>query len=116
MDIKSEKYIYILRLEAEKYYIGQTTDPDNRIKKQFKGKGSAWTKLYKPIEVISLENIGVMNYKEAEQYENKIVLNYMKEYGWENVRGGYFANKNNDITLKNLLNHKNRRAFEIDFV
>jgi predicted GIY-YIG superfamily endonuclease len=116
MDIKSEKYIYILKLEAEKYYIGQTTEPDNRIKKQFNGKGSAWTKLYKPIEIILLESIGVMNYKEAEQYENEIVLNYMKEYGWENVRGGYFTNKNNDIVLKNLLSHKKRRTFEIDFV
>lgn len=116
MDEESEKFIYVLKLEDGKYYIGQSTDPDKRIKKQFDRKGSAWTKLYKPIEILSLESIGIMNYKEAEEYENKVVLNYMKEYGWENVRGGYFTYCNNDVVLKNLLSHKKRGTFEIEFV
>ena len=45
-------YIYILKLENEKYYIGKTDDPNTRIKLHFDGNGSAWTKKYKPIKII----------------------------------------------------------------
>lgn len=116
MDIKSEKYIYVLKLKDDKYYVGQSTEPDSRIKKQFDGKGSAWTKLHNPIEIVLLQSIGVMDYKEAERYENQIVLTYMKEHGWENVRGGYFTNCDNEVILKNLLSHKKRKTFKIDFL
>ena len=47
-------YIYILKLEQDKYYIGKTTDPERRLGEHLSGAGAAWTKLYKPIERIEL--------------------------------------------------------------
>lgn len=38
MDKKSKKYIYVLKLEG-RYYIGQSTDPESSIKKQYDRKG-----------------------------------------------------------------------------
>lgn len=36
--------IYILELELDKRYVGQSKNADKRIAAHFKGKGSAWTK------------------------------------------------------------------------
>ncbi|MFB3164705.1 GIY-YIG nuclease family protein [Neobacillus sp. 179-J 1A1 HS] len=116
MNEYNERFLYILKLEYNKYYIGQSATPNERIEKQFKGKGSAWTKLHKPIEVISIKSIGIMDYKDAENVENEIVLQYMRKYGWENVRGGYFTYIDNDVVLKNLLSHKKRKTMNIDFI
>ena len=59
MNEKSEKYIYVLMLRDYKFYIGQSANPDSRIRKQFDGKGSAWTKLYPPVEVILLNQLAI---------------------------------------------------------
>lgn len=116
MKEKTEKFLYVLKLIEDKYYIGQSTDPKKRIRKQFRGSGSAWTKQFPPIEVLLIESIGSMDYKEAEAYENRMVLKYMKQFGWENVRGGFFTNVDCEIVYKNLLNHKSKGTFEIDFL
>ena len=47
--------IYVLKLEENKYYIGQSKDTEQRKRLHLKGKqGSEWTKKYKPIEEIIL--------------------------------------------------------------
>ena len=45
--------IYVLRLEHQKYYVGycETTD-DRRIRQHFDGRGSLWTQMHPPIEVM----------------------------------------------------------------
>jgi hypothetical protein len=78
-------YIYILKLEQNKYYIGKTSNPYYRIENHTNGSGSAWTKKYKPINV---ENI-IPN---CDHYdEDKYVIQYMDKYGISNVRGGTFS-------------------------
>ena len=50
---KTIKKVYVLKLENDRYYVGESISPDTRIQNHFKGKGSAWTRLYKPIEVLT---------------------------------------------------------------
>lgn len=74
--------VYVLRLEKDKYYVGLS--PSNskfRIQQHFDGIGSSWTNLYKPIEVIAVIENG------SKQLERETTLEYMRRYGWENVRG-----------------------------
>jgi predicted GIY-YIG superfamily endonuclease len=43
-------YIYILKLEGGKYYVGKTNNVDQRLQQHFDGTfGSAWTRLHRPI-------------------------------------------------------------------
>ena len=80
--------IYILKLRNEKYYIGKTTNLENRINQHEAGYGSEWTKLHRPISVIDtmVQNIDFS--------ELAITLQYMKKYGIDNVRGASYSNIN----------------------
>jgi predicted GIY-YIG superfamily endonuclease len=45
-------YIYVIKLEKGKYYIGKTSNPQFRLQSHFDSNGSSWTKKYKPLKVI----------------------------------------------------------------
>jgi len=78
-------YIYILKLENDKYYIGKTTNPSFRIDSHFNSNGSAWTRKYRPISVEKLV-------PDCDDYdEDKYTKKYMEKYGIENVRGGSYV-------------------------
>lgn len=78
--------IYILLLEKDKWYIGYTDRKDGeRFQEHFQGKGSKWTQLYKPIQVMEWREGTLAD-------ENKVTLEYMNKYGWWNVRGGKYCN------------------------
>ena len=78
----SGKYvIYCLKLESNKYYIGLTTDLKKRINCHISGRGAVFTKTYKPIELIE----AIKGFKKDEKIKT---LEYMRKYGYENVRGG----------------------------
>jgi hypothetical protein len=78
-------YIYVLKLEKGKYYIGKTTNPQFRLESHFHSKGSEWTKLYKPLSIVEIK-------PNCDDYdEDKITRQYMDEYGINNVRGGAFV-------------------------
>lgn len=83
-------WLYVLKLDANKYYVGVTSKtPEQRFKQHVNGFLSAsWTKKYKPIEIFDKKELGNMTLSEAEKYENKVVRAYMKKYGFNNVRGG----------------------------
>lgn len=90
-------YIYIIALEQGKYYVGKTNDVDYRLRNHGNGNGSAWTKKYKPIEVIEL----VPDCNDFD--EDKYTLMYMDKYGIDNVRGGsYVTIRLNTETHKQL--------------
>ncbi len=78
-------YIYILELEHNKYYIGKTTNPNQRLLEHYNSKGSAWTKKYKPIRIKKIIQ-DCSNFD-----EDKYTLEYMSLYGINNVRGGSFC-------------------------
>ena len=78
-------FIYVLKLQKNKYYIGKTSNPTFRLESHFNSSGSEWTKAYPPIEV---EHI----YKDCDDFdENKYTLKYMDKYGDRNVRGGTYC-------------------------
>jgi hypothetical protein len=78
-------YVYILKLQHDKYYIGKTTNIKNRIKNHYSGKGSAWTRKYKPIKVVEIKEC-CDNFD-----EDKYTKMYMSIYGIDNVRGGSYC-------------------------
>ena len=84
-------WLYALRLEHGKYYIGITSrkDPHERIREHMNGFYSAqWVKKYKAIEPAEVLDIGNLTDTEASRLELKRTLQYMKKYGYQNVRGG----------------------------
>lgn len=91
MDTKIKNYwLYILQLEANKYYVGVTSKTsEQRFRQHCNGfLGASWTKKYKPIKIFDKKELGSMTLQEAESYENKVVREYIKKYGINNVRGG----------------------------
>tara|TARA_B100001059_G_C17549671_1_gene434626 strand:+ start:132 stop:575 length:444 start_codon:yes stop_codon:yes gene_type:complete len=98
-------YLYVLKLQNSKLYVGQSIDPEKRIKAHFKGKGSAWTKLFPPTEIIKQWDSTFTDWKQAEVEENRITLTLMQKFGWKNVRGGYWSNTDENATFKGLKKH-----------
>jgi hypothetical protein len=95
----SNRVIYVLRLESEKYYVGSLfLTSENleavehpRILKHFHGLGAEWTKLHVPIEVIQI-------IAPADEFEeDKQTKIHMSKYGIDNVRGGSYC----EINLSN---------------
>ena len=78
-------WIYILRLEQNKYYIGRTDKLIQRIEDHEEELGSEWTKKYKIIEIYK-------TFANADIYdEDKYTIKMMSEFGIDNVRGGSFV-------------------------
>ena len=106
----TNNYIYILKLEDKKYYVGKTKYIKNRINNHFTGNGALWTKKYKPIEVIEIIN-------NCDDYdEDKYVFIMMNKYGIDNVRGGSFCNfklfREEIRFLTNIINNANNNCFK----
>jgi hypothetical protein len=78
-------YIYVLKLENNKYYIGKTNNPEIRIDQHQGGFGAYWTKKY-PVK----ETINIIPDCDSLD-EDKYTIKYMGKYGIDNVRGGSFC-------------------------
>ena len=77
-------YIYILKLEKEKYYIGTTNNKYFTLQSYLNNNNAAWTRKYKPLQLIRfIEDCYIYE-------ENIVTLNLMKLYGIPNVRGGSY--------------------------
>jgi len=81
----SKMYIYVLKLEKGKYYIGKTSSPSRRVEEHISGSGSGWTSKYK---AISVEKILPMT---SHFDEDKVTKEYMASKGIDNVRGGSYV-------------------------
>ncbi len=92
MDTNKEKHywLYVLKLEQGKFYVGITSKTVEERFKQHKSEflAAEWTKIYKPISIDQVRDLGVTTYARAEQYENKVTRKYIQNYGLDNVRGG----------------------------
>ena len=102
-------YIYVLKLEQNKYYIGKTNNPQFRLENHCTGNGSAWTQKYKPLKVIKL----IPNCSDYD--EDKYTRQYMDKYGIANVRGGSFVkvtlDKSTLDVLEQMKNGTNDKCF-----
>ncbi len=79
--IYNDKYIYVLYLEHNKYYVGRSNNIFKRIYNHFQKNGAVFTKIFKPIEVLE-----IINEKDKYDEKNK-TIECMIKYGWKNVRG-----------------------------
>ncbi|MBS7459219.1 GIY-YIG nuclease family protein [Pseudomonas syringae] len=108
MDWKLEKcarYLYVLELSHGKFYVGQAKDPDKRIRKHFSGSGSQWTRMHPPVKELMRKCLEDVDYRAGELAENEIVLELMRQHGYENVRGGFFSNTSVEHIEKGLISH-----------
>jgi hypothetical protein len=87
----NNRIIYVLKLNNEKFYIGQTTQL-KRLKQHLNGKGSAFTKLHGVVSILEIIPLDIEDYGVAEIFENKKAIDYMNRFGWKNVRGGFWSN------------------------
>ena len=78
--------IYIIRLQGGHYYVGKSDNVMQRYKQHLDGKGSTWTKMYRPVSVErTIES-------QTSFDEDNYTKEYMKKYGVDKVRGGSYAN------------------------
>jgi predicted GIY-YIG superfamily endonuclease len=90
--------IYVLKLEGGRYYVGKTNNLIKRYEEHLSGRGSAWTKLHKPIKLEkSIENVSPFE-------EDKITKEYMSKYGIDKVRGGSYVETELSDFQKDALN------------
>jgi predicted GIY-YIG superfamily endonuclease len=78
--------VYCLRLESGKFYVGKSTDIDERLKSH----SAKWTQEYDPI---SVDDVFPAN-TELKALEREVTLMYMSKYGWQNVRGAGWTSVN----------------------
>jgi len=89
--------IYVLKLMNNKYYVGKTKYINNRMLDHFSNNGSAWTKKYKPMEILQI-------YKNCDELdEDKYTIKYMSKYGINNVRGGIYCRLNLNHNEKEII-------------
>tara|TARA_B110000977_G_C11031923_1_gene475595 strand:+ start:708 stop:1265 length:558 start_codon:yes stop_codon:yes gene_type:complete len=83
--IKKPK-VYVLQLQNNKYYVGESINPKKRIQDHFKGRGSVWTKINQPVK--SLEPL---TRPQDDLWELTETLRRMNFHGVDNVRGSLFT-------------------------
>jgi hypothetical protein len=102
-------YIYALKLNNDKYYVGKTQNPNFRLEQHFSNNGSVWTQKYTPLVVLEV----IPNCDDFD--EDKYTLKYMSLYGVNNVRGGSFCelnlSKENKSVIQKMLNGTNDRCY-----
>ena len=81
----TKNYIYVLKLVEDRYYVGRTSNIFRRIQEHFTGVGSIYTKKYKPLKVIEVEE------ETTTDDERKMTFKYVEKYGWGSVRGSYWC-------------------------
>ena len=77
--------IYVLELEGGNYYVGKSNNVEKRIQEHSFGKGSIWTRKFRPI---SLDKIVTVS---SPFDEDKVTKEYMSKYGINKVRGGTYV-------------------------
>lgn len=82
-----EGYVYILRLQGGKWYVGWTKDIEKRLRKHLSTKSSktkvAWLKTYAAIECVWVT-------KGTTAVEKVVAIEMLRLHGATNVRGGSY--------------------------
>ena len=89
---RNQKKVYVLQLEQNKYYVGESIYPEKRIDDHFSGKGVAWTRLYKPVKILE-----PFTKKQDNFWELSETIQRMGYHGADNVRGSLFT-KTSELT------------------
>lgn len=92
--MKKRWYIYVLKLENDKWFVGISTNPERRYNQHVRGRGDPWTKKHKPIKLDMSQDLQTSNPATAQYYESMLLDQLKAKYGRSNVEGGDTA----DIT------------------
>lgn len=87
-------YIYCIKLENNKYYVGRTNNIERRMNEHLNNNGSEWTKIHKPIMEEGKIAIDFIIQTDDPFDEDKHVKKCMAAYGIDNVRGGSYSQIN----------------------
>ena len=104
MALNKQSILYVLQLEDDKWYVGKTDDIVKRFEQHKTGKGSAWTKLYKPIKISETRPITSIH------DETNVTKDLMKKYGVSNVRGGAYTQVDMSVEQEDMIRHEMRSA------
>jgi predicted GIY-YIG superfamily endonuclease len=82
-----EWHVYVLELENERFYVGSCQRLGKSLGEHFDGKSIAWTRDNRVVKVLELITIkpGCGSHLELKE---RLLMDYILRYGWENVRGG----------------------------
>lgn len=100
----SLKLYYVLLLEDGYYYVGVTDHLNRRLTEHKNGQGASWTKLHKYVKLLEVGEAT------SEFEEDLQVKKYMKEYGFDRVRGGTYSSPFLDDTCKTFLQREFNHA------
>jgi hypothetical protein len=84
------KYIYLIELKSNKYFVELTNNIINNLKTDFYHFNYHWTRKYEPVKIIEknmIEDVDI----DIDKLD-KFVEKYMNIYGIDNVRGGRYNN------------------------
>ena len=101
-------FIYVLKCQKNKFYVGKTENPNYRLESHFSEGGSSWTKKYKPIQLYQLVP------DQNDHDEQRITQEYMEKYGIDNVRGGPWCKIDISDSIKSIehiLNSSSDRCY-----
>lgn len=88
-NVNELKTVYVAHLENGKKYIGYTRDFYRRCDQHFSGRGARVTQKYRPYRIDEIERVpGYF----AVEYEQYCTAEFMKEFGYDRVRGGKYVN------------------------
>ena len=103
-------YIYSLKLQSNKYYIGKTDNANFRLENHFSSSGSAWTKKYKPISIHEVIP------DQGNHDEQRVTQEYIAKQGIDNVRGGPWVkiilSDTEKVFIQNLINGETDKCFQ----
>jgi predicted GIY-YIG superfamily endonuclease len=86
-ETKNKNCIYVLELKGGYYYVGKSTNVEERFKQHVMGdgKGSSWTSKHEPLKVLA-------SYEQKTDFdEDNKTLEMMSKYGIDKVRGGSYT-------------------------
>lgn len=97
--------VYVFRCESGKYYVGRTSRAvQERFDEHVRGRGSAWTSKYAPVEIVEAVPSASPFLEEAK------VLEYMRRFGVDNVRGASYASAGSSLPARTGATRATRRA------
>ena len=78
--------VYILELENDRYYVGESRNIEHRVSRHFDGDGAVWTQDHPPVRVVDTQE--VEDSTARKKLEREVTLLMMVKVGWRKVRGG----------------------------
>lgn len=81
-------FVYVLELSGNKWYVGETTDLDERVAQHREGDGAVWTKRFNTVRLNKSETV---DYEHRHFIEFVETIRQMNARGIDNVRGGPFC-------------------------